>query len=166
MNRQQQILCFQQLQQFLRHQCDLISEYIDYLYNIKDTIAENQTDQLEQMLSLNVSKIEPIEQVQKQQSQLLENYGFSHNDDGLESCIQTCDQQHQLTTLKQTLNHKLKQLEKSLLTNELLIRKNQDRVNQSIRILSGHNASQDDATYCRQGNKTSITSDRHSIAQV
>lgn len=164
MDQQQNINCFQQLHQILQQQCDQVSAYIDYLQHIKNSIAENQTDQLEQMLSLNASKIGAIEQIQKQQAKMLDSFGFSHDDAGLEACIQACDQQQRLSTLKQTLKHQLQQLEKSLLINGLLIRKNQDRVKQSIRILSGHHPSLGESIYCRQGNTTTETNDRHSIA--
>lgn len=158
--------CFHQLQSLLSRQVDQVNGYIDYLETIKDLIANNEVAQLDEHLASNNSRVEPIEQLQQQQSQLLIAQGFLPDDQGLQACIDAHDQSQQLNQLAETLTAQLGHLQKSLLINNLLIQKNQQRVRQSIRILSGHEASQQPETYSRKGIKSSDSGSLHSLAKA
>ncbi len=164
MNQQQQSGCFRELHAILQQQAEAISNYIDYLQLVKNAVAQNQTDELNRLLSQNSSHIAPIEKIQLNQADLIQRYGYHQTEQGLEQLIESCDQAEQLHQLKQALSEQLKQLEKSLLINDLLIRKNQERVRQSVRILSGHGNHQHGTTYSRQGNPSSSEDDKHSLA--
>ena len=158
--------CFQQCHGLLSKQAEQISHYIEYLDAIKDAIAKNLITELDELLASNTSRIAPIEQLQQQQSQFLIAQGFSDDEQGLKDCIRACDQERQLEQLGQALTEQLNRLQQSLLINNLLIQKNQQRVRQSIRILSGHGPSQQPATYSRLGQKSSDLEALHSLAKA
>ena len=163
MHSTQQQQCFRQLQINLQQQSQLISAYIDYLAAIKQQVADNETETLNHLLSENQSHVDAIENNQRQQVQLLQQFAFEPTAQGLACCIEACDQQQQLAALRKTLQQQLEELEKSLLINDLLIRKNQQRVRQSIRILSGHSGTEVNTTYSRQGD-THNDDEKNSIA--
>ncbi len=165
MDLNQQSQCFHQLRSLLLQQTDHISSYIDFLQLIRNTIAQNQSDALSQLLLQNSSKMEAIEKLQIQQAELIRQYGFHTSEHGLQDMIDQCDKQHKLSELKQELTEKLEHLQKALLVNDLLIRKNQDRVRQSIRILSGHQPGGQTNTYNPQGISAGHE-DKRSLAQA
>ncbi len=165
MDHQLQSQCFLQLRSLLLQQTDHISSYIDFLQLIRNTIAQNQSEALSQLLLENSSKMEAIEKLQIQQAELIRKFGFHTSEHGLQDMIDQCDKQDKLAQLKQDLTEKLEHLQKALLVNDLLIRKNQDRVRQSIRILSGHQANSATNTYSPQGMSASHQ-DKRSLAQA
>ena len=162
---QQQSQCFHQLRSLLVQQTDHISGYIDFLQLIRNSIAQNQADTLERLLMENPARLEAMEQLKIQQAELIRQYGFDRSEHGLQDMIELCDQSQILAGLKQELVEKLNHLQKALLVNDLLIRKNQDRVRQSIRILSGHQPATQSNTYSAQG-ISSAEDDKRSLAQV
>ena len=113
----------------------------------------------------NPSRLEAIEQLKIQQAELIRQYGYDQSEHGLQELVKQCDQSQVLAGLKQELLEKLNHLQKALLVNDLLIRKNQDRVRQSIRILSGHQPATQSNTYSAQG-ISSAQDDKRSLAQV
>ncbi len=142
--------CAAHLQPLLQHQFDHISSYIDYLDRIKQTITAGDIEALHPLLSENPIDLAMIEQHRKQVFALLPIYQFDGTEQGLQDCLQAL-KNPSLTKLNESLEKQMKQLEKSLLINDLLIRKNQERVQKSIQILSGHGISGESATYSRQG---------------
>lgn len=163
MNMHQKNSCSSQLFQVMQKQTELITDYLEYLDKIKQAISQSDPEALNNLLTVNKLDTEHIENAQNQQTELLIQYGFESTENGLSHCIKEC-QQAELTQMHQTLTAHLKELEKSLLINELLIRKNQDRIRQSIRILSGHGVSQNSGTYSREGNKDNNEDNKRSIA--
>lgn len=166
MNQLQRSQCGPQMSQLLALQISQVTDYIDYLSNIKRAITDNDTDQLDNLLQQPISNPEIIEQSQAQQKKILTYFGYEANEKGLSYCIQDCENAPQLQQQADSLKEKLKTLEKSLLVSSLLVRKNQDRVQQSIRILSGHHQSSTPATYSRQGNAYNSIDSKHSLAQA
>ncbi len=57
-------------------------------------------------------------------------------------------------------------MQKSLLVNDLLIKKNQHRVRQCIRILSGHSNANADMTYNAQGDNRHLSGDQRMLARA
>ena len=166
MNQQQRTQCGQKLSQLFKVQIAQVTDYTDYLSNIKLAITHNETEQLNSLLQQPVSNPEIIEQSQAQQGKILAYFGYEDSPQGLSKCIQDCEDSGQLQLQADSLKEKLKTLEKSLLVNSLLVRKNQDRVRQSIRILSGHHQSSTPATYSRQGSTYNGINNKRSLAQA
>lgn len=165
MNSLQHQQCADRLFKLIQQQSGLVGGYIEYLYKIKQAITHGDSEQLNQLLTENKIDIGIIESSQSQQAELLEQHGYETTENGLENCIQDCHKP-ELTELRQSLVRQLKKLEKSLLINELLIQKNQDRIRQSIRILSGHGAVEPLGTYSRMGNKDNNHENKHSLAMA
>ena len=165
LNLHQQSQCFHQLRSLLVQQADHISGYIDFLQLIRNSIAQNQAETLDRLLMENPSRLEAIEQLKIQQAELIRQYGYDQSEHGLQELVEQCDQSQVLAGLQQELLEKLSHLQQSLLVNDLLIRKNQDRVRQSIRILSGHQPATQSNTYSAQG-ISSAQDDKRSLAQV
>ncbi|MCP4076066.1 MAG: flagellar protein FlgN [Gammaproteobacteria bacterium] len=166
MNEHQRVQCSQQIDQILTLQISQVSSYIDYLSDIKSAISSNNTQQLNELLEKQQLNPELIEKTQQQQIQTLTEFGYDLNDEGLTSCIQDCDNTSKLTSQKNTLTEKLKELEKSLLINALIVQKNQHRVKQSIRLLSGHKLSNSVSSYSKQGGIESHEDSGHSLAEA
>jgi len=158
--------CRQQLVQIMTLQQQQVTAYIDYLDTVKQSVLEHDTDHLDQLLQQTQPGAEIIEQSQQLQAKLLSEQGYEVNQSGLDTCIQQCDQSGQLKTLKKQLHESLGELEKSLFINSYLVRKNQDRVKQSIRILTGHQQSDRSKTYSREGNSANTERSSRSLAQA
>ncbi len=166
MNELQRVQCSQQIDQILTLQIAQVSSYINYLSDIKSAISANNTQQLNELLEQQQLNPELIEKTQQQQIQTLTEFGYELNDEGLTSCIQDCVNASQLTSQKNILTEKLKELEKSLLINALIVQKNQHRVKQSIRLLSGHKLSNNASSYSKQGSIESHDDSGHSLAEA
>lgn len=149
----------------MQKQLQLIDGYIDYLDNIKQSVSGNNIERLNQLLADKSPNLHLIEQIQQQQGALLSSQGFSNSLQGLEDFIDA-SQLPALKELKERLSGRLETLEKSLLVNDLLIRKNQSRVRQSIRLLSGHDQATKTATYSRDGNTDEDADTQRTLAQV
>jgi len=166
MNEHQRAQCSQQIDQILTLQISQVSRYIDYLSNIKSAVSTNNTQQLNELLEQQQLNPEIIEKTQQQQIQTLTEFGYDLNDEGLTSCIEDCVNPSQLISQKNVLTEKLKELEKSLLINALIVQKNQHRVKQSIRLLSGHKLSNNASSYSKQGSIESHDDSGHSLAEA
>ena len=92
-------------------------------------------------------------------------FGFPASHDGFKLFV-AATAVPRLNELQAELDDKLDSLQKSLLVNELLIRKNQHRVRQSIRILSGHSSANADTTYNRQGDNQELSNDQRMLARA
>jgi len=158
--------CRQQLVQIMTVQQQQVIAYIDYLNAIKQCVEQSDTDHLDQLLQQAHPGAETIQQSQQQQANLLSDLGYEINQAGLESCIQQCDEGGQIKTLKNQLDKSLRELEKSLFINSYLMRKNQDRVKQSICILTGHQQPDRSKTYSRKGNSENTELSSRSLAQA
>ena len=166
MNEHERVLCGQQLERNLTLQIDQVSSYTDYLAGIKRAISKNDIQKLDDLLKNQQLNPEIIEQTQQQQAKILSQYGFEISNKGLSSCNEGCHNTTQLQALNGSLNNKLKELEKALMVNALLVKKGQHRVKQSIRILSGHNLTSSASSYTRQGSINDHEESKHSLAQA
>lgn len=166
MDLNQSTQCSRQLYPLLQQQLDQVGQYLSYLEQIKLSIAHNDNNQLNQLLTQSTPLIAAIEHTQITQQQLLQASGFDSTTQGLEACISAC-QQDQLSALNQQLKQQVKELQKSLMINELLIKKNQHRIRQSIRILSGHTSDPvAGSVYSSNGNTHDATMESHTLARV
>jgi flagellar biosynthesis/type III secretory pathway chaperone len=129
-----------------------VSQYLDYLDRVKQSVTASDSQQLETLLSDNPIDTAAIENRNAQQLQFLQHLGYDINQQDLENWISSFDDSD-LSKSYRKLKEKLQQLEKALLLNSLLVNKNQQRVRQSIRILTGNTTSAGSSTYSRQGNE-------------
>lgn len=144
--------CRHRLSELLQAQNDRIVSANEYLLVIKNAIANNQLDNLQQSLNSPDLAIEDIEQLEQQRYQLLGSSGFEQNADGLEKCIEWCDdEQNRLSELYQQLIRNLVELRQSIQLNSLLVNKGQERVRRSIGILTGVGTSASCKTYSNKG---------------
>jgi len=166
MNQIEQVQCSKQIDQVLTLLIDQVSSYINYLSEIKTAISNNKSDSLNNLLENQPLNPELIEKTQKQQLNILNHYGFETTEDGLNTCILACHNSKQLSSLQSTLKEKLKELENSLLVNSLLVKKGQNRVKQSIRILSGYSTTSTASSYSKFGHIENHEENKHSLAQA
>jgi len=144
--------CRQRLSELLQAQNDRIDGANEYLLKIKNAIAENRLESLQQTLTSPDLAIEDIEQLEKQRFELLETFGFGTDPDGLEQCIEWCDDDRgQLSELHRQLIKNLFDLRHSIQINSLLVNKGQERVKRSIGILTGTGTAGSCKTYGNKG---------------
>ena len=149
MNKDQ---CRMQLVELLNAQNSTIARANDYLTSIKTAIAENKLDNLDQFLSNPQLPTEEIEQLQQQRQRLLQNFGFSSDNEGFEKCVGWCDNSDaQVEKSHQQMIAGLAQLQRSIQLNSLLVRKGQERLRRSIGILTGLGNTKQCKTYGSKG---------------
>lgn len=161
MNNQE---CREQLTALLEEHNQRITRASEYLTSIKQAIAENRLDSLQQSLSQPDFAIEEIEQLEQQRYQLLSNHGFSQDAEGFEKCMAWCDdEQKKVYSLYRQLIQGLVQLQHSIQVNSLLVNRGRDRVRRSLGILTGLGAAGGYKTYSSDG-KAQDTRGRRDIA--
>lgn len=153
--------CHQRLSELLQAQIDRITGANEYLLTIRNAIAENRLEALQQTLTSPDLAIEDIEQLEQQRFELLKTFGFSADPDGLERCIDWCDDdQLRLSELHQQLIDRLFALRHSIQINSLLVNKGQERVKRSIGILTGASTAGTCKTYGDKGQTINPTGRR------
>jgi flagellar biosynthesis/type III secretory pathway chaperone len=151
--------CREQLTALLEAHIARISSANDFLLAIKNAIAANQLENLQQSLANPELALDQIEQLEQQRHQLLSTYGFSENSDGFEKCVAWCDnEQGQVSRLYQQLIQGLLQLQHSIQLNNLLIARGQDRIRRSLGVLTGLGAMGNCKTYSSNGKTLSPAS--------
>lgn len=143
--------CRQRLSELLQAQTERITQANEYLLVIKNAIANDQLENLQQSLTSPDLSMQDIENLEQQRYQLLTDFGFDQDPDGLEKCINWCDRDRQLSALYQQLIASLMDLRQSIQINSLLVNKGQDRVRRSIGILTGVGTSGTCKTYSKKG---------------
>ena len=160
-------LCFNAVSELLPEQIRHISEFKQHLDDIKESIASSQLERLNDLTSQTPQLLASFETLQLQLMTTLNQNGYSDPANALQQFIDDHDNANQhLFSLKQSLTEQVKALEKALLVNDLLVRKNHHRIKQSICILSGHQPSQNQATYARNGNTSESADNRHTLARA
>ena len=153
--------CREQLTALLEAHIARISSANDFLLAIKNAIAANQLENLQQSLANPELALDQIEQLEQQRHQLLSTYGFSENSDGFEKCVAWCDnEQGQVSRLYQQLIQGLLQLQHSIQLNNLLIARGQDRIRRSLGVLTGLGAMGNCKTYSSNGKTLSPAGQR------
>ncbi len=144
--------CRQRLNELLQAQNDRVIRANEYLLVIKNAIADNQLDNLQQSLASPELAIEDLEDLEQQRHRVLASFGFEQDNNGLEKCIGWCDDdQNQLSGLYRQLVKSLLDLQRSIQLNSLLVNKGQQRIKRSIGILTGVGASTNCKTYGSKG---------------
>ena len=157
--------CIRNMTGLIQQQTDTVSGYVAYLDSIKEVITKNDAKALNHLLENNPINLSTIEACRQKCYHLVKQQGFQDTEEGLLDCIQQYNDAT-LSEAKARLDTQLKALEKSLLINDVLIQKNQQRIRQSIKILSGRTSSTDSSTYSRQGNQDQTDSNPRSLARA
>lgn len=149
MNNQQ---CREQLTALLEEHIQRIAGASEYLADIKQAIAENQLESLQESLAKPGFAVDDIEQLEQQRYQLLSNYGFSQDAAGFEQCMAWCDDEtQQVSELYQQLIQNLVRLQHSIQIHSLLVNRGRDRVRRSLGILTGLGSAGTGKTYSSDG---------------
>jgi hypothetical protein len=163
MNKSSPQQCHFDLAQLLETQTDELQAINSYLTRIKNAVAENDIEKLNQLVAQQRLPIKEIEDLQAQRHSLMSTYNFESNNAGIEQCIEWCDQQGKLAQGYQTFKQELMQLQRSLQISDLLVSKGQNRIRQSLHLLTGQ--SDNAKTYTSSGQSMDST-DGRSIAHV
>jgi len=156
--------CCEQLTALLQAHNARISSANDYLLAIKNAIAANQLEKLQQTLSKPELALDDLEQLEQQRYQLLSAYGFDENGEGFEKCVAWCDNEEgQVSRLYQQLIQELVQLQHSIQLNNLLVTRGQERIRRSLGVLTGLGTTGNCKTYSSNG-KTLGSSGQRDIA--
>ena len=156
--------CRERLTELLKAQNARISSASAFLLTIKNAIADNHLETLQQLLANPDLAVDDIEQLEQQRYQLLTSCGFSENSDGFEKCVAWCDNdQGQVSRLYQQLIQGLVQLQHSIQINSLLVIKGQDRVRRSLGVLTGVGTAGNCKIYSSNG-KALSPADQRNIA--
>ncbi len=153
-----------QMEALMQQQLEQVHRYIEYLDQIKLSISSNDSEQLQKLVEKPPLDTIEIEHNQQQQLSLLGSAGFTQ--DELDAFIQQQSDHTKLAELRQQLKKQLGKLEQSLLINNLLLQKSQQRVKQSIRLLSGRDISSAPASYSRSGSVESTGKNGRVLAQA
>ena len=96
--------------------------------------------------------IDDLELLEQQRAELMAEFGFDRDHNGLEKCVVWCDDEsNHLSDLYQQLIKNLFELRHSIQINSLLVNKGQARVRRSIGILTGATSSGLGKTYGSKG---------------
>lgn len=154
--------CRERLTALLEAQNTSIASANEYLLAVKQAIADNELEKLQQSLSDPRLAVDDIEQLEQQRYQILSTYGFSENSDGFAKCVAWCDnEQEQVAALYQQLIQNLVQLQHSIQINSLLVTRGQDRVRRSLRVLTGLGPAGGCKTYSSNGQTLSSSGQRN-----
>ena len=130
--------CRKQLIELMRAHIVRIDQARAYLTEIKQAIAENRVEQLQQSLANPQFSLSEIEQLEQQRLELLSQHGFDRDHSGFEACLKWCDDSDgTVNALYQQLVASLVQLQQSIQLNHLLVNKGKERLRRSIGILTG-----------------------------
>ena len=165
MQPHQSTQCIQLLYPLVQQLSEQLDGFIHHLDQVKQAIASNQKDQLDQLVGHTEQDLATIEQLQLKQQQTVASFGFEQSPEGVNHCVKACSQP-QLSERFDHLKEQLVTLQNALMINDLLIRKNQQRVRQSIRLLSGHAPATQNTTYTRKGDTQQDANDSHSLARA
>jgi len=155
--------CREHLSGLLQAQLERITQANQYLLVIKNAIANDRLEDLLHSLTNPDLTIEDMENLEQQRYQLLADYGFDQNPEGLEKCIDWCDDRQRLAGIYQQLVDSLVNLRHSIQINSLLVHKGQERIRRSIGILTGVGTAGTCKTYGDKG-QAIIPADRRGIA--
>lgn len=138
-----------------------IDDYLDYLQQLHDAIRNNDAPRLEQLLPHDQALQQAVDERLAERARLLDQQGVEN----LEELLGRLGRPAGLIALREDLEARLKQLRQQLMSNDLLLRKSQQRLRQSIGILAGHFEHPGASAYSRSGD-LSTDSPRRSLARA
>jgi flagellar biosynthesis/type III secretory pathway chaperone len=158
--------CQQALSQLLQTQLAKVDEVNRFLVDLKASIAQNDVEAINVTLSEKNLPTGEIEGLENHRNKLLNQYGFEANKEGQAACIKWCDDEKgSLSEQFQLLSESLTQLQRSIQTNALLVKKGQDRIRRSVNLLTGQVNDGKSSTYSKNG-QTHGANNKRSISQA
>jgi hypothetical protein len=138
-----------------------IDDYLDYLQQLHGAIRDNDAARLEQLLPHDQALQQAVDERLAERARLLEQQGVEN----LEQLLEQLGRPAPLIALREDLETRLERLRRQLMSNDLLLRKSQQRLRQSIGILAGHLERPAVSAYSRNGDLTT-DSPRRSLARA
>ena len=158
---------FSQIAALLNQKTQQVTDFKHHLDDIKTAITSNDLDKLNGLISQTTDYFGALNTSQTQLLAFLNENGDHEPHNALQHFIeQHDDKQQQLHHMNESLKEQIDSLEKALLVNDLLIRKNQHRVKQSIRILSGHEQTKKPSTYSSTGATNQQNDTKNTLAHA
>jgi flagellar biosynthesis/type III secretory pathway chaperone len=149
----------------LRTHRDQVTACTAQLKQIRQTLAANDAGALAQQINIAEDLFLDLESTNLSCLQSIQSLGYPADADGLRKWV--IDQNNsELNELKSELDARLGELKHALMVNDLLVRKNQDRVRHSIRILTGQQNQVDGRTYTAQGAKLEYAENPRMLARA
>ncbi len=157
--------CRDDLIKIFDHQATKLLSLNAYLIDVKDRIAANDLDALNDVLQQDILPVEELNELERQRHRLLADYGFDYEKNELEACIAWCDIENQVEHKYQQVNKVLAQLQHSIQINDLLVNRGKSKVRRALHILTGQNKLQKTVTYTQSGEARDSAENR-SIARA
>ena len=157
--------CREDLVKIFDLQADKLQSLNAYLTDLKDRIAANDVDALNQALQQDILPVDELNELERQRHRLLSAYGFDYENNELKKCIAWCDVDNQVEKEYQRVNKALSQLQDSIQINDLLINKGKNRIRRALHILTGQNNLEKTVTYTHSGEAMDSAENR-SIAKA
>jgi flagellar biosynthesis/type III secretory pathway chaperone len=155
----------EQIRTSLEAQLRQIADYTIRLEQVQQAMISNDPERITLETTAAGTLFEDIESTNNACLQCVKSMGFPSDPDGLQQLID--DQQDTaLGGLKTELDTRLTELKRVITLNDILIRKNQERVRQSIRILTGHQGQAESATYTAQGAESEYSGTPRTLARA
>lgn len=157
--------CREDLIKIFNHQETMLLSLNAYLIDVKDRIAANDVDALNDILQQDILPVEELNELEHQRHRLLAVYGFDSEKQELEKCIAWCDIDNQIAQKYQQVNEALAQLQHSVQINDLLVNKGKSKIRRALHILTGQNNLQQTVTYTHSG-EAQDSAENRSLARV
>ncbi|MFV2031412.1 MAG: flagellar protein FlgN [Gammaproteobacteria bacterium] len=157
--------CREDLMQLFSQQSTQLLSLNAYLVDIKDRIADNNVEALNDALQQEILPAGELDDLERQRQRLLSAYGFEGAENGIEKCIAWCDLDHQVKNRYQQLGEALLQLQHSLQINDLLVNKGKNRIRRALHMLTGQSNLQNTVIYTK-GGEARDSAENRSIARV
>ena len=130
--------CREDLGELLASHVAQIDAATAYLRGVKQAIARNDLENLQQSLEQPDFDVDAIERLEAERHRLLETHGFGADLAGFEQCIAWCDDADGgLAERYRQLVQSLIALQHSIQLNQLLVNRGKDRVRRSLCLLGG-----------------------------
>jgi hypothetical protein len=155
--------CYTELSDLFETQISELHAINSYLTKIKNAVAENDVEALNNLVAEQRLPIKEIETLQAKQHQLMSMHNFESNNAGLQKCIAWCDRQDMLIGQFEAFKQEMEVLQRSLQISDILVSKGQNRIRQSLHLLTGQTVNA--KTYSSSG-LSQETTDGRSIAHV
>jgi len=154
-------LCKKELTILFGLQIDKLSAITQYLLSIKTAIAENNINNLKQLILEEKLTLDEVEHLENERTAIFKKYNLSTDKNDILENIQIIDKNGSLPRLWQQLKTVMDDLEKAMEISKILLSHGQTRVRQSLSLLTGR--PQVSKTYSSEG-KESEYSAKRSIA--
>jgi flagellar biosynthesis/type III secretory pathway chaperone len=150
MNTDAKTKCRSAIKGLLLEQIRDIGELIVYFDSLKASIVENNITKLDLLLGQNLAPELQMDILTTKRKDILNQFEFDDDRNGIESAIKWCDQNSDLARQYQLYTIQLSSLQRAIQVNRLLTIKGQEKIRQSLLLLSG-NQQKPVSTYASDG---------------